>query len=224
MQQTCICRPVLIIESWSSNEVETENTQNLTFCIWRVPTGKKQSGPHRNGNGVGPARSLAHQRRVAGRLGLIHDVVPTARETANLFPMVLGQTCLIWTGHHQQQWRDQKETTLMTMHLTVKIHQSEHDIDRHRIRQTQQLTSNSAGKHDARDATLCWPIRVEHKKRTVLHCESTQACQMYHNERESSGRCAYSGKSVRWLQCLTVGTGARLGGAPAHSESETIRQ
>ena len=40
-------------------------------CIWRDPKTKKQSGPRWNGNWIGPARILAHQRRADGRLGRI---------------------------------------------------------------------------------------------------------------------------------------------------------
>ena len=80
--------------------------------IWRVLKGKKQSGPRSNGNWIGPARILPHQRRYDGRLGrlvwCVHDTnlyraalehirPATTREmffqevhSANLYPRKFG--------------------------------------------------------------------------------------------------------------------------------------
>ena len=55
----------------SRNRKHVELQLGAFVCIWHVPKGKKQLGPRWNGNSVGPARILAHQRRNDGRLGRI---------------------------------------------------------------------------------------------------------------------------------------------------------
>ena len=92
-----------------------------------------------------------HLRPATARETFLHDI-----NSANLLPsqfeQVLPQGHVVdgaWTdlldrtSHHRKQWRDEKETTLMTKDPKVKIQQSECDIDRNGIRQTQQLTSKT---------------------------------------------------------------------------------
>ena len=69
MPPTSSCRPVLTDESWSSNEVETENHTEVHLgelvYTGKFAKGRKQSGPRWNGNWVWTGTSRWDSRTVS---------------------------------------------------------------------------------------------------------------------------------------------------------------